>query len=320
MNRAVEATVETALGWVERGTLGLLRPDPSRPCPVVFIVGAPRSGTTLLYQAMLRRFRFVYFTNLGAAFYRAPAFGQLIERLPLVGGRGAAAFESRFGRTRGRGGPHEAARFWYRWFPSGDDVYVAPGSTPRGVLAELRREIVGMIRAGGAPALFKNTYNSMRLAPLCEAFPEASFLICSRDLVDVARSILRARLAETGGKEAWWSVPPREYDRIRHHPYWRQVVEQAHFVCHQIAADRERLGAERFHEVRYPELCDDPRRQLERVAEFLAERGVHPQLAGDLPERFVRSRSAGTGDDDDRIRRFAASDPSGWLEQPTRAP
>lgn len=318
MNRVLELVAETTLGCVERATLALVRPDTSRPCPVVFVVGAPRSGTTLLYQALLQRFRFVYFSNLGAAFYRAPTFAQALERLPPFSSGAGTAFESRFGRTRGWRGPHEAARFWYRWFPSGEDVYVAPGATPRETLDGLRREVAGMIRVGGAPALFKNTFNSMRIAPLCEAFPEASFLVCSRDIVDVATSILRARVAETGRKDGWWSVPPREFPRIRHHPYWRQVVEQAHFVCNQIAADRERFGEERFLEVRYEALCDAPRDQLDRVGGFLAARGVAPCASGELPERFVRPNAAmrrlEPDDDEERIRRFAAGDPRDWLE------
>jgi len=156
----------------------------------------------------------------------------------------------------------------------------------------------------------------MRIAPLCEAFPEASFLICSRNLIDVARSILRARLIETGGKETWWSVPPREFEQIRDHPYWRQVVEQAHYVCNQIAADRERFGTERFHETRYDALCEAPRDCLERIGAFLAGRGVAPGIAGAVPASFPRSTSHRADDDEDleRIRRFADSDPAGWLE------
>ncbi|NIU01843.1 MAG: hypothetical protein GWN01_13315, partial [Nitrosopumilaceae archaeon] len=40
--------------------------------PPVFILGPPRSGTTLLYQLMTCSFNFAYIPNIANKFYRCP--------------------------------------------------------------------------------------------------------------------------------------------------------------------------------------------------------------------------------------------------------
>ena len=38
----------------------------------VFIIGLPRSGSTLLFQLLINNFKFSYFTNLVNVFFRCP--------------------------------------------------------------------------------------------------------------------------------------------------------------------------------------------------------------------------------------------------------
>ena len=58
----------------------LLRRAPEPDEPVCFIVGPPRSGTTLLYELLVRCFYFSYFSNLAHRFYRTPVAATRIGR------------------------------------------------------------------------------------------------------------------------------------------------------------------------------------------------------------------------------------------------
>ena len=51
-----------------------LRQDIAMPQAPFFIIGPPRSGTTLLYQLMVQAFRFSYFPNIANTFYQCPIF------------------------------------------------------------------------------------------------------------------------------------------------------------------------------------------------------------------------------------------------------
>jgi hypothetical protein len=224
-----------------------------------------------------------------------------IEKTLPFGGYLSDDYTSVHGFTQGWWGPHEAGRFWYRWFPQGKHIYVAPGTISRSSLLELRQEVAGIVSLLQTPVLFKNTYNSMRIAPIVEALPEASFLICCRDPVDTAQSILKGREQVFGEKSRWWSLPPKEIDEIEGHPYWEQVVEQVYYINEQLEEDRGRYGVERFHDVHYETLCADTYRTLAEIEKFLASRGVCPEVIGEVPSEFKISRGQSVGEDDYKL-------------------
>ena len=49
--------------------------------PVVFVVGVPRSGTTLTYQVLAATGAFAYPSNVVARFWRRPGHGVRVQRL-----------------------------------------------------------------------------------------------------------------------------------------------------------------------------------------------------------------------------------------------
>ncbi|MCB0019161.1 MAG: sulfotransferase [Anaerolineales bacterium] len=254
------------------------------PLQLLFVVGAPRSGTTLLYQLLATRFAVSYFNNFTARFTAAPLLGQKLWRW-FPAKKASGDFESTHGRTSGLAGPHEGGPFWYRWFPAGEQVYVGPGEILPAAQATMRAELIGWQQYLQKPLLFKNTFNAMRLAPLQETFPEAVFLVCHRDPMDTAQSILRARQA-VGTLDSWWSVPPRELYQIQQKPYWEQVVEQVYYIEQQIETDRRHNGSGRFFDIQYERLCQEPALVLDEIARFAGGCGVKLEETGEVPDSF----------------------------------
>ncbi|MGB8983391.1 MAG: sulfotransferase [Anaerolineales bacterium] len=278
--------------------LMLLAPNSAASAPSVWIIGPPRSGTTLLLQVLVRRYKFVYFSNFTAKLYGAPIIGIRLSDALKYTKEQSREFVSRYGRTELLGDPHEAGEFWYRWFPRGEHVYVEPNSMAQDQLIRFRREIIGMSKTANAPALFKNTYNTMRIAPIAEALPEAVFLVCERELVDTAQSILQGRIRNNGNKADWWSLPPKEIDQIRSHPYWQQVVEQVYYTYRQVDEDKKRFGEERFMSVSYHQLCMDTRGTLQSIYDFLKRRGINLQFRSEVPGQFPFSTGRKVSEDD----------------------
>ncbi len=283
---------------------GFLLPQLSKDSieyPPVFIIGPPRSGTTLLYQLLCHRYNFRYFTNFTAWFYGAPIIAFKVENFFWPSGYSRPDYESVHGRTTGWQGPHEAGKFWYRWFPNQEYLYVPESTTSKIILNKLRQEITSITKVARNPLLFKNVNNSMRVAPIIEALPETSFLVCYRYPVDIAQSILKGRIKRFGHKEQWWSLLPREIEQIKQRPYWQQVVDQVYFTYKQIDRDREHFGADYFFDVHYEQLCRNPANTLAGIEKFLEPRGVKLEACGILPTQFSISTGQKISSEDYRL-------------------
>ncbi len=272
-----------------------------QPIASVFIIGPPRSGTTLLYQLLVSRYKFVYFSNFTAKFYPVPVIATWLAERFLVAHNPISNYNSKYGRTEGLSSPHEAGNFWYRWFPKGEKIYVPLGITPKDSLRELRHTVIGMANVAHAPVLFKNTYNSMRIAPIVEAIPESCFIVCRRNPTDTAQSILNSRLKAAGDKHKWWSLSPKELDQIKQHPYWEQVVEQVYYTYSQIEIDRDFFGREKFFDLSYESLCQDTYGTLTLLEEYLTQRGINLSLNeknNEIPSQFSCSTGQKVSDED----------------------
>ncbi len=260
----------------------------------IFIVGAPRSGTTLLSQVFLQYFNVAYFNNITANFPKTPVaatwfFKRMFDKIPQ------SEYTSNFGKTSGKYGAHEAAEFWYRWFPRGEGIYTPAGDLSEKQRNELAVTIQYMAATAGKPFAFKNTYNAMRLGAILEAIPNAIILVCHRDPVDNAQSILNARIKNFQSKATWWSVPPKEIDQIRNLNYNQQVVDQVYYIEEQIKRDEN----DRFVHVNYQELCQEPQKTLDTIAEKIETKGLNLSIRNpNLPESFQLSTGCKVDPDD----------------------
>ncbi len=255
--------------------------------PPILIVGAPRSGSTLLYQAVVQRFDVAYISNRHCRLNGAPS---------LVEGRFAGAahsptFASDHGFERGATAPSECGGYWYRFFPRSPH-HVTLATVDPAALARLRLSVTRFTQAAGRPVVFKNLYCSLRLEPIAHALPEALFLVVHRDLLENARSLLAGRKRRSGDYSTWWSAEPPGIDRIRTLPPAGQAIEQVQGIDRVIAEARAAIGKQRFFDIEYARLCDEPRSVLAAVEAFAAGAGATLQPRGEIPERFQRPQAA----------------------------
>ena len=68
VRRTMQPLAKATFASCEKGILSLRRSDDGDQCSPVFIIGPPRSGTTLLYQVLVARYTFGYFSNWMARF------------------------------------------------------------------------------------------------------------------------------------------------------------------------------------------------------------------------------------------------------------
>jgi hypothetical protein len=209
----------------------------------VFVIGAPRSGTSLLYYV------------LRASSYLAHWPGEAHE-----------VWEADH---------HPALRAWESNSLGASDVTDEAA-------ARIRRSFF-LVTGSRKRLIDKTPRNALRIPFIDELFPDARYVYLQRDGRDNVNSLINAwrtpryrtyRLPEPhsipGVDPQWW--------KFVLYPGWREdaggplevVCAKQWIECNQHALDASAtVGLERWIEVRYEDLVTDPEEEVKRVVEFL---------------------------------------------------
>ena len=262
--------------------------EPLRHRPI-FVVGAPRCGSTLFAQVLTDALQLGYMSNRHCQFFGAPAladrvFSPLQKKKP-------SDFQSTNGATRDSYGPNECGEWWYRFFRR-KPAYVSLEEADRGRMQWLRQSIAALTNAQDKPILLKNLYASLRLQPILSHIPEALIVVVKRDELDNAHSLLEGRMKLFGSYSHWWSVEPPNTDSLNRLPPHAQVVEQVRAIYTLIDRDTRdaQIDPGRVLHVTYENLCANAHRTVGEMSRFLAMHGVHVDTRFEVPESF-RARS-----------------------------
>lgn len=270
--------------------------------PPLFIVGPPRSGTTLVYQHLVNRFRFAFFPNVAKRYPRACITVAALARLR---GRPAATYTSQFGIMQGMAAPSDGWDVFHRWFPRDD--YRVP--VDQANLHELRTIIRLLEMLFGAPFLNKNNGNSIRIPSLHRVLPDALFIHVERDLGANVDSLLRARQEHEIAADRWWGTAPPQFWASRFDSELERVVAQTVGLQKCIREALAGLPPDQSYSVQYEEFCRAPGIIERWVHTAYESRGVRLSRTGlSLPQRFRARLGERSGDPEfaQRVETIAA--------------
>jgi len=241
--------------------------------PPLFLVGAPRSGTSLVYRALCLHPGVAYISNWLRRFprLRVLSAGNRVSRsLPSLqlkywfGADSSNAY--RYGTRRGLA---------ERAFPApveGGPVYEDCGlndgeAATAAQAARLRSAFASMARFGGGPTVVsKRIENNGRIPLLAEVFPEARFATIVRDGRAVAYSL--SAVDWWPKSHVWWlKSTPEQWEKDGGDPWElraREWVEE----LRRVEAGLSQLEPERVFRMSYEELVADPTGNLDRLARF----------------------------------------------------
>ncbi len=225
--------------------------SPSGDYSVVFIIGAPRTGSTILYQALTNTYQFAYIDNTACTWHRNLRFGLWLSQ-KKYGNRSHNNFKAEHGDTRKFGGhaPSECGQFWYRWLPK-DRHFIDHDEVNETMVSDIRKEVLGAIAFLQKPLLFKNLNTGQRLRLVHKAFPEAKIIFVRRDPRFVIRSILRARKDRGKSEGQWWSIMPPNVNTLLDLPECDMCAAQAYYLERQIEEDLTLFPRDNVQEVHY---------------------------------------------------------------------
>lgn len=230
--------------------------------PPLFIIGAPRTGSTLLYQLLIQNYHLSYFNNLQSFFYGSPALIAKLTHKFEAKKILKQKFESNYGFIPGAFSPSESGAIFRYWF--GDNDFSNPISEP--MINLIRKTIVYLCSTFPAPFIAKNLNNALRLGSIMSVIPETIFLWVKRDPLYASQSLIKMRRNLYGSDHVWASIKPPSYAKIIHYRPFEQVVRQIKDIDDTISQHFEGEESSKLIEINYNELCEKPYKILEIIA------------------------------------------------------
>ncbi len=250
--------------------------SPTVSAPMLLVVGAPRSGTTLIAQMLVHQLRVSFPTNLGAWFPTSPISAQRRFGRPLPALR--TDRRNYYGQTPGLHDHSDAFHLWNRWL--GSDRYRA-GPLSDAATTDLQRFFAAWHATFRDPFVNKNNRNTDAMVELAAALPNATFLIVERDHDAVARSLITARRLVHGDEQRAWGLLAR--DATSPTDVARAVDDQLAAIDARVADALDVIDSNRILRVQFEEFCADPSPQLSAVAEHLGTEPIYtptPSILG----------------------------------------
>lgn len=232
------------------------------PTKPILIVGAPGSGTTLLYQTLCCHRDVSYITHnmLRAGLARNGRF---------MGEHRRALFtlQKLVHRDAGSNLPHEADVLWMKHF--GYYNRMTEEDCTDEMAAFFKRKILLVQKLWNRLRfLNKNLQNSFRVRLLNAIFPDAKFIHIVRDGRAVAFSILNKKREGATSPiilVGFRGILGDKYEQRRSELY-NYGLAWAEYV--RAAREAIRFGPSGYYEVRYEDLVASPRDVLKRILEF----------------------------------------------------
>jgi len=248
--------------------------DPAAGAQVAFLVGAGRSGTTLLHKLLCLHPEIAYISNYENRFAWFPdglACGAIAERL-----------EEKLSAWFDKGGnAYFVKRPWLKkLFPTpnegesvfrscGIPLFPAPDYRPDAATAACLRRRFEQIRRRAHAKVFlsKRTANNRRIRQLAEVFPAARYVHLVRDGREVTQSL--ATVEWWDQHRVWWDgrtpVEMEQAGEPRLAVCARNWVREEQELQIQLAA----INPRQLLVLRFEELLRDPPHHLRQVVQFL---------------------------------------------------
>ncbi|MBN2281891.1 MAG: sulfotransferase [Candidatus Marinimicrobia bacterium] len=254
----------------------------------IFIIGAPRVGSTIFYEYFTNYFNVSYINNLMDNLHQVLFSASILSEI-LFKNKPHDCFESSFGDTQGMNAPSESGDFWYRWLPR-ERHFVDFDEVGEKHKQEIGQILTAITNKFNRPLVFKNMNCGQRIRLLKEIFPGAFFIFIKRDPLYVAQSIIKTRDKLYQDRNHWWSIRPKEYDELKDLDSFEQVVQQIFFIEKQIEEDLKNYFSNNYHLFYYEEFCQNPEKIFDVVLQkyqSLTNLKIEYKKKFNLPELYL---------------------------------
>ena len=204
--------------------------------PPIFIIGAPRSGTTLVYQVLIKEFDLLYFSNLTNVFYGAPCMSTILfkNKLDHIDDN----FSNNYGYIKGLFSPSEAGPLNEKWFEYENK--------------QAKYCINSIISKTSLPIVLKNVHNTTRVGNILKLFPNSLIIHVDRKTYFTAQSIILNTKS--------YDQIDRFYNKIsdiQTNDYYEKAIETINY-SKRIKNKLHATNKNNLITINYEEFCENP--------------------------------------------------------------
>lgn len=274
-------SLEQVLSEINNGISDSISPSYEKPkYPVILVMGAPRSGTTLTLQWLASTGLFAYPTNISARFYANPYLGARVQQAlsdydtdNQIGLKPTFNFQSNLGRSMGGLAPSEFWYFWRQFFKFGEVQKMTRQELGQVDTKNFIKGLAGLEAAFDKPVVLKGMMLNWHIPFLNDILENVIFLNVERDSFYNAQSILQARLKFFGTEERWYSFKPPEYETLQKSDPTTQIAGQVHHTKRAVREGLLTLPENRFLTINYEEFCQNPASVFSKLQKKLMNSG-----------------------------------------------
>ena len=203
----------------------------------IFIIGAPRSGTSIFYRTMAKHPDLAWISNITKKF----PFSMLMTRLIML--------------FRNDHRPTEANKVWAK-YTTGDHESLGSADVSPAARRFLHKVVQNNLKIFNKTRfLNKCPGNAVRIEFLKEIFSDAIFVHIIRDGRAVVHSIKRAREKHSG--QFWGTRPPGWRDLLPR-PMLEACALQWKMIMEHILESAQQLPQDQYFEVKYEDFVARP--------------------------------------------------------------
>ena len=260
--------------------------------PNIFILGLPRSGTTLLAQVLFNNLDIKCTNNLMSKFWETPLIGLKLSELILK--NKYSDYKSTYGKAKNISDPHEFSWFWHKHLK----IYDIEAYNPA-----LASEEIDWIFFKNVLVNFNHISKKIfihkpleligyHLECFYKLFEKGIFIYIDRPLNEIACSLVDARLNYYGNINTWWgSYPPIEiYKKVKNKNFDKQISAQVFYLKKMYQEKFKLIDKKRLINVTYSDLCKNPQLIIDKVKK-LSQNLDCEILQTDKPPLFSPSKT-----------------------------
>ena len=236
--------------------------------PVSIIVGVPRSGTTLLLQMLSSTGAFCYPSNLINRFAYLPYVGSLVQRIlfdpesdyqdEFRDIKSEVNYQSNIGVSRGALATSEFQHFFREFLPKQEDGYIIRQKLKDVDVQGISSGLASIEHVFSKPFVCKGFLLQNNLEYFSKVLPKTIILSIKRTPIYNMQSLYLARKKYTGNTNIWFSLRPKEYEKLKNREVFDQIAGQVYFLRKAIDLGLKTLPNERKSVFSYEDICNNP--------------------------------------------------------------